>query len=136
VFGRLCVVRALPACLVALAVMVSGCGGPAGRAISGVAESFHRAVSAHNGAAACRLLAPSTAQEVAQVSDSRCAAGILTQELPPAGASVAVRRFGTQAQVRLRGDTVFLAEFAQGWRVVAAGCVPRPPRPYDCQVQN
>ena len=31
-------------------------------------------------------------------------------------------------------DTVFLATFPGGWRVVAAGCTPRGDRPYDCTV--
>ena len=33
--------------------------------------------------------------------------------------------YGQWAQVRLSGDTVFLAVFPGGWRVVAAGCTPR-----------
>jgi hypothetical protein len=41
---------------------------------------------------------------------------------------------GRQAQVRLGGDTVFLARSGDGWVVTAAGCDPRPDRPYDCEV--
>ena len=33
-------------------------------------------------------------------------------------------------------DTVFLAVFPGGWRVVAAGCTPHGDRPYDCVVQG
>jgi hypothetical protein len=33
-------------------------------------------------------------------------------------------------------DTVFLAEFPDGWKVVAAACTPRDRLPYDCQVEG
>jgi hypothetical protein len=43
----------------------------------------------------------------------------------------------TWAQVRLDDDTVFLAAFPGGWRVVAAGCRPRgEAEPYDCAVEG
>jgi hypothetical protein len=44
--------------------------------------------------------------------------------------------YGQWAQVRIGGDTVFLAVFPGSWRVVAAGCQSRGDRPYDCQVQG
>jgi hypothetical protein len=44
--------------------------------------------------------------------------------------------YGQRAQVRLSGDTVFLAVFPDGWRVVAAGCTARGEKPYDCVLQG
>jgi hypothetical protein len=40
------------------------------------------------------------------------------------------------AQVRFRQDTVFMAQFRDGWKVMAADCAPRPDKPYDCQIQG
>jgi hypothetical protein len=33
-------------------------------------------------------------------------------------------------------DTVFLARFDGGWRVMAADCSPRAEQPYECQVKG
>ncbi|MET8040642.1 hypothetical protein ABZU25_07220 [Micromonospora sp. NPDC005215] len=44
--------------------------------------------------------------------------------------------YGQQAQVRLDGDTVLLAVFPGGWRVVAAGCTDRGDKPYDWVLQG
>jgi hypothetical protein len=44
--------------------------------------------------------------------------------------------YGQWAQVRFSGDTVFLAVFPDGWRVVAAGCEARQDRPYHCRIQG
>ncbi|MEW2587149.1 hypothetical protein [Streptomyces virginiae] len=44
--------------------------------------------------------------------------------------------YGRQAMVRLSGHTLFLSQCGKGWKVVAAGCTPRPDRPFDCQVER
>ncbi|QES47254.1 hypothetical protein DEJ50_04825 [Streptomyces venezuelae] len=44
--------------------------------------------------------------------------------------------YGRQAIVRMAGDTLFLSLFTAGWKVVAAGCTPRPGRPYDCLIKG
>jgi hypothetical protein len=46
-----------------------------------------------------------------------------------------VQVWGGGAQVRLSGDTLFLAETHAGWRVTAAACKPNGDAPYDCQVE-
>ena len=33
-------------------------------------------------------------------------------------------------------DTVFLAHFPTGWKITAAGCRPRPQRPYQCEIKG
>ncbi|GHE27624.1 DUF6766 family protein [Streptomyces hydrogenans] len=38
--------------------------------------------------------------------------------------------------VRLRGDALFLSQFDAGWKVVAAGCTPRPDMPFDCKPES
>jgi hypothetical protein len=36
----------------------------------------------------------------------------------------------------MAGDVVFLTVSGADWLVTAAGCTPRPERPYDCQVSG
>jgi hypothetical protein len=86
--------------------------------------------------AACAVLAPNTASEVEQSAGKPCAQAILDEDLPAPGAVTGTDVYGQWAQVRLSDDTVFLAVFTGGWRVVAAGCRPRQDRPYDCVLQG
>jgi hypothetical protein len=94
------------------------------------------AVQDDDGATACAVLAPDTRSELEQSAGTGCAEAILDEDLPAPGAVRKAEVFGQWAQVRLDGDTVFLAVFPDGWRVVAAGCTPRPERPYDCALQG
>lgn len=122
----------------ATVVSVVGCGSVAsrGQAASTTAQALLAAVNRQDGAAACALLAPETAAEVAQSAQKDCAEAILDQNLLRPGVVTGDDVYGQWARVRLTGDTVFLAMFAGGWRVVAAGCAPRGDRPYDCTVQG
>ena len=92
------------------------------------------AVDTGDGATACALLAPETAISVAE--DEPCDQAILDSGLPRPGPVVDTAVYGQWAQVKLDADTVFLAAFPGGWRVVAAGCTPRAGRPYDCSVEG
>jgi hypothetical protein len=114
----------------------AGCGSDISTAVSSVAERFYAAVASGNGTAACALLAPPTAHEVLQAGQAPCGTAILKEDIPAAGQVVDEKRFGDQAQVRLRGDTAFLAQFADGWKVVAAACTSRGELPYDCKVKG
>jgi hypothetical protein len=122
--------------VVALGLALTGCGSTPVPGASHVAGMFYRAVARHQGGLACRQLAPQTRQEVAQTEKAPCSAAILQEDLPAQGRVVDVQRFGHQVQVRGRGDTAFLAEFPNGWKVVAVSCTPRRSRPYDCQVKS
>jgi hypothetical protein len=126
----------LVACLSVVAVAVTGCSsvGDRERAASAAALRLLDAVAAGDGEAACALLAPDTAETVAE--DEPCAEAILDQSLPRPGTVVGADVYGQWAQVRLDDDTVFLAAFDGGWRVVAAGCTPRANRPYQCSVEG
>lgn len=104
--------------------------------VADVATRFHAAVSQGDGAAACALLAPQTAAELEQSAQQPCPRAVLGEDLPAVGGVRTSRIFGTQGQVLLEGDTVFLAEFPEGWKIVAAGCTPRQALPYDCLVKG
>lgn len=123
--------------LVPLVLALAGCaGGARAESAGSSAQAFEQAMAQHDGAAACRLLAPETAAEVAQSADGSCADGVLAQDLPEAGAVQDSSVWGRSAQVRMAADTLFLSHFNRGWRVLAAGCTPRTGKPYDCTVQG
>jgi len=117
---------------------LGGCSavGDRARAAEGVALRMLTAVSGKDGATACAALAPETAAELVQSADEPCAQAILDEKLPPPGAVTGADVYGQWAQVRLSDDTLFLAVFPGGWRVVAAGCTSRGKRPYDCALQG
>ncbi|MCG5436268.1 hypothetical protein [Micromonospora foliorum] len=107
-----------------------------GDAAAAVAVRMLTAVAEMDAAAACPLLAPDTLAELEQSADKPCAEAILAEDLPKPGSVSASEVYGQRAQVRLSGDTVFLAVFPGGWRVVAAGCTARGEKPYDCVLQG
>jgi hypothetical protein len=122
-----------------IVLALAGCAsvGDRGDAAAAAATRMLTAVGDKDGAGACAVLAPDTAAQVEQANDDRpCAEAILDEDLPQPGSVTRVEVYGQWAQVRLTGDTIFLAVFPDGWRVVAAGCQPRIDRPYDCQIQG
>ena len=128
----------LLAVVVAASLAATGCGGPGGRedAAAAVAVRLLDAVGQGDGAAACAVLAPETLAELEESADQPCAEAVLDEDLPAPGEVTGTDVYGQWAQVRLDDDTVFLAVFPGGWRVVAAGCQPRGDRPYDCALQG
>jgi hypothetical protein len=123
--------------LVLAALVLTGCaGGSRAESAESSARAFEQAVSQGDGAAACGLLAPETAAEVAQAAGSSCAQGVVGEDLPDGGAVQDSSVWGRSAQVRMSADTLFLSHFDGGWRVLAAGCTARPGKPYDCTVQG
>jgi hypothetical protein len=121
-----------------LLLTVAGCASVDDRqtAASNVAERMLTAVQQNDGQGACELLAPATAAEAVQSDGKACEQAILDEDLPDPGVVTAAAVYGQQAQVHTSTDTVFLAMFPGGWRVVAAGCTPQGDRPYDCVLQG
>jgi len=57
--------------------------------------------------------------------------------MAPVGTKVAeVEVYGKDAIVHLDNDVLFVARFDEGWRVTAAGCTPRPDRPFTCTIKG
>lgn len=116
----------------------SGCGTVSGReqAATAAAQRFLDAVADGDGAAACAVLAPKTVEELEKSGGAGCSEAILDEDLPEPGDVETADVYGQWARVVMSADTVFLAVFPQGWRVVAAGCRPAGEGPYDCVLQG
>ncbi|MFH7599247.1 hypothetical protein WDV06_29735 [Streptomyces racemochromogenes] len=132
--------RALAVALAVTGLLaVVGCGAPGPREDDAVsaARAFEDALAAARYGQACALLAPQTRQ---QVADGQECAGALAKErlpaAPGAGPEPPAEVYGRQAWVRLGGDTLFLSQFDEGWKIIAAGCTPRTDLPYDCKVKK
>jgi hypothetical protein len=129
-------VRRFTAPAVLAALSTAGCAGDHTGSATAAAVGFHSAVARGDGARACALLAPQTVQELEQSAQQSCERAVVEEDIPAVGQVQASELFDTQALVRFAQDTVFLARFPAGWKVVAAACSPRPPLPYDCQVKG
>ena len=122
--------------LIALPAL-AGCGRSRDRAQArSAAEDFYSAVSHHDGAGACARLSSDARMALEQQASSTCARAVLHLDLSGRRAHI-VRVYSTNAAVELlHGDTVFLQETRQGWRISAAGCRPQGRgEPADCEVQ-
>lgn len=120
-----------------LAVGLSGCAGAQEADVTQVADRFYEAVERGDGAAACALLAPETKAELETTEQALCAEAILEQSVPATERRVEAQVFGTMAQLRYDTDTVFLADFPDGWKVMAAVCTAAgPEKRYGCDVKG
>jgi hypothetical protein len=117
---------------------LSGCGAVSGRerAAAEVALRFVDAVARDDGDAACADLAPDTVAALEESAGEACAAAILDEDIAAPGPVEVSDVYGQWARVVLPGDTLFLAVFRGGWRIVAAGCRPAGEGPYDCALQG
>jgi len=127
------VARRWPASVLLLAL--SGCSSLQAPARD-VADRFSAAVAASDWAAGCGLLAPQTKAELEKSAGTACPTALADEDLPDAGPLEELAGFGTMAQVRFAGDTVFVAQFPGGWKVMAAGCAPVSGHPYDCRLKG
>jgi hypothetical protein len=127
--------------LLALGVLVwglAGCGSAGERVTdaSSAARAFERALDEGDRAGICEALAPETRGELEDSEKKACTDGIRGQDLPAGGPVRDVEVYGRQARAVLASDTLFLSQFSDGWKIVAAGCRPRPGQPYQCSLQG
>lgn len=115
---------------------LSGCGSGQDQAVRERAQFFEDAIVAKDWAGACDLLAPETRSELEAAAGKPCTGALPEEGLPAPGSLDRVDVFGTMAEVRYQGETLFLSRFADGWRLLAAGCTPQHPKPYDCAVHG
>lgn len=118
--------------------LLSGCSGQGGVESQNAVDAALRFTTAarDDPPVACGLLAPGTRQEL-EDQDGPCASALPDQDLPQASGPGAAEVYGKDAIVRLRGDTLFLARFDDGWHVTAAGCLPAgQDKPYTCTVKG
>lgn len=115
---------------------LSGCSSAHAGAVVSTVDRFHAALRSADGATACALLAPQTRSELEQSSKEPCDRAVLKEGVVRPGARRDLEVFGSMAEVRFDRDTLFLARFGDGWRVMASTCKPIPGAPYDCQVQG
>lgn len=117
-------------------MILTGCASGQEDAVRDSAGAFQDAVTAQDWPGACALLAPETRTELERAATKPCAEALPEEQLPEPGALDRVDVFGTMAEVRYRGETLFLTRFADGWRLHAAGCTPQQPKPYDCALHG
>lgn len=117
--------------------LVTGCTGPGAEQASQVAVSFEQLADS-DGAQACDLLSGHTRAAVEKAAKKPCADALADEDLPAASSVQSVQVYGHDAEVLLAGDVVFLARYAEGWKVTAAGCQPgtQPDEPFDCNVSG
>ena len=123
------------AVMLALAGLVAGCSGQDGPPRA-TAERFAHALDHGEWATACALLAKPTRDDLVQSGGKSCPSALAGEAPAAAGPIGAVRVYGSMAEVRTAQDTWFLAEYARGWRVLAADCSPDPGHPYDCRLKG
>ncbi|MDN3025422.1 hypothetical protein [Streptomyces sp. S.PB5] len=119
-------------------LVVGGCdsAGQRDSAATAAATAFERLLDSDDAKGLCAALAPETRSELMQSEKSSCEKAIASQDIPLGGETRGTDVYGRQARVVLDSDTLFLSRFADGWKVVAAGCTPRPGQPYDCVLQG
>lgn len=122
--------------LAGLLFLLTSCDSNHENDVRRTAGGFERAVTAEDWAQACAHLAPATRDDLVSSAGKPCDEALAEETLPRPGRISATSVFGTTAQVRYDSETLFLARFDGSWRVVAAGCTPNRPRPYDCLLQG
>jgi hypothetical protein len=120
---------------------VAGCGrGDDRAAVRAVTARFFAGLSSQEGRAACAQLSLSTRAQLQSQEQKACSKAVTALELQR-GAVMRVEIYLRSAAVELSsGETAFLDQGKQGWRLSAVGCRPEngkpADRPYDCELES
>jgi hypothetical protein len=130
--------RSLRLLLAVLCVAVGACGQSDDReTVQATTQRFLAAYAADRDRAACEALSSDTVKELESQEGAPCPEAIPKVELE-GGNVVDVEVTVTNAKVDLaRGESVFLSEQADGWKITALGCRPagKPAdEPFDCEL--
>ncbi len=120
--------------VVAVAALVTACGGAQDADVARVASGLVEAVDRRDGAGACALLAPPVRTELEDTSGSPCAEAVLEEDVGAPSDTTEVEVFDTMARAVVGSESLFLSRFDGRWLVVAAACDPVAGKPYDCAV--
>jgi hypothetical protein len=123
-----------------LLVGLAGCGRDGDRAdVRAVTDRFFAAFESGDGEQACEQLSPDTRAELESQEQRDCRDAITELQLD-GGSVTAVDVFVLNAIVELSsGETAFLSDGAEGWRLSAIGCQDEgkpADRPYDCELES
>jgi hypothetical protein len=127
--------RAVAAIAVAALVATGGCASAATSDVQSAAQRFQTAIRDHQPEVACGMLSDEARSSLQSTSARPCDQALDALHLSGA-APGAIEVWGDNAQVRLPGGALFLAEFSAGWKITGAGCTPRSGRPYACSVRS
>jgi hypothetical protein len=126
--------------LLVLALALAACGQSGDRAAArSVTEAFLAAYEAGDGADACAQLSSDTRTAVESQEQAACARAVTALDLD-GGAVARVEVYVTNAKVDLTtGESAFLSEESDGWRLSALGCRPNDgkpaDRPFECELE-
>ena len=126
--------------LLLLSLGATGCGRTADRdRATEVAERFFAALGSGDGATACAQLSADTRKALEDDKRKRCREAIGSLQIEPA-ALTEVELYLTNGKADLdNGESAFLSQTAEGWRISAAGCKPgdgpATDVPMDCELE-
>lgn len=123
----------------ALVALLAGCGADVEKRQAAAAADAFSAAVVSDPPDACRMLASRTVESLESQGSGECAKDLAEAGIPPAGEQRSVSVAGHTAQVRYRGEAVFLSLFDTGWKVAAVGCTrlsADPSVPYDCLLEG
>jgi len=126
--------------LLALAVCMAGCGRAGDRDDArAVTERFLTALDRGDGTTACAQLSPDTRAALVDEEGKPCREAVGSLGLQ-ASAVARLQLYVTNAKADLaNGDSAFLSQGAQGWRLSAVGCRPARGKPadapYECALE-
>ena len=125
----------------AAALLLAGCGTADDRdEARSVVATFYDAIRSDDGDAACAQLSESLLEQVESQTQQACP-DVITRFDYEGGAIVAAEVYITNAKVDLRsGESAFLGQEPDGWRLSAIACKPEQgkpaDRPFECEAET